>query len=404
MAIAPSPAPVRPDMPLGVMPTPFYERLAALNHYQSWENWNGYAAPSHLDTVEAEYFATRSQATLFDLTPMCKFHISGPDAERVLNRLVTRDVRKLKPGRVGYAVWCDEEGGVIDDGTIFRYGPDDFIFCSQDPQLAWLNDTAWGCDVSVRDVTGEIAALALQGPTSCSILKTLGVGGVETLRPFAVKDFQLNGFDLRISRTGFTGDLGYELWTDNQNALALWDGIVEAAGLHGVRAMGSEALEMVRIEAGFILPHTDFLPANQLLRTNRAVTPFELGLDWLVSFDKPHYNGKRALLALSKTAPKKKLVMIEINGDKPADGSLIYHRKNKEVGMTTSALWSPTTKRNIALAWLEAPHYQDAAKDLWIEIYLQRELRWERLMKQVRIIDRPVFNHPRRSTTPPADF
>ncbi len=394
-------AAARPETAQGLSRSPFHERLAALNHYQRWENWNGYASPASLETVESEYFATRNQATLFDLTPMCKFRIAGPDAEAVMNRLVTRDVRKVKPGRVAYAIWCDDEGGVIDDGTIFRFGPDEFMLCSQDPQLRWLHEIAWGYDVTLSEITHDVAALSLQGPTACATLKRAGLDGIEILRPFAVKEFAVNGMSFRVSRTGFTGDLGYELWIDNRSALALWDLIMTVGG---VRAMGSEALEMVRIEAGFLLPHADFLPANLLMRANRAVTPYELDLDWLVTFEKPHFNGRRALLALSQERPKKKLVMIEIDGDKPAHGALIYHHKKKEVGMVTSALWSPTTKRNIALAWLDAPHFDATARDLWIEIYIQRELRWRRLMKPIRVVDRQVFSHPRRSATPPADY
>jgi aminomethyltransferase len=388
---------------LGLEPGPFHERLVAHNRQQSWVNWMGYASPSVLDNVEFEYFAIRNQSTLFDISPMCKYAITGPDAETVVNRLVTRDIRKLKPGRVAYCIWCDEDGNVVDDGTVFRLSETEFRLCCQEPQLSWLEDIAWGFDVSISDVTRDIAGLALQGPTSCALLKDLGLAGIETLKTFGIAGFEIAGAVVTISRTGFTGDLGYELWMRPADAPKVWDALMDAGKLRGLRVIGYEALEMARIEAGFLLPKVDFLSAQTVLRADRANTPYELCLEWLVALDKPHFNGRRALVDLSKQTPRRKLVAIEIERDKPAHNALVYHRKTREVGMVTSALWSPTCKRNIAYAWLDAPYGQSVTDDLWVEIYLQKEIRWQRRMVRCKLVDKPFFAHPRRAATPPAD-
>jgi aminomethyltransferase len=394
----------RPQMPMGALPAPFHERIAAENFQHSWMNWNGYASPGVLDTAEFEYFAIRNQSTLFDISPMCKFRIKGPDAEAVMNRMVTRDVRKQKPGRVSYVIWCDEDGNVVDDGTLFRRSEDEFLLFCQEPQLLWIKDIAWGFDVEVTEVTHDLAGFAFQGPTTAATLRDLKIKEIETMRPFDIRDIKIAGKKVMISRTGFTGDLGYELVMAPKDALSVWDAVYAAGQLRGVRIIGYEALEMARIEAGFLLPRVDFISSQTNLRVNRARNPFEIGLGWLVTFDKPHYNGKRALQRLAGMAPKRKLVAIEISKDKAAHHALVYHRKTREVGFVTSALWSATTKRNIAYAWLEVPFGQAVKDDLWVEIYLQREIEWQRRMERVMIVERPFFVHPRRTVTPPLNF
>jgi aminomethyltransferase len=393
----------REAVPMGLVPGPFHDRLAALNHQRAWMNWMGVASPVVLDTVEFEYFAIRNQATLFDVSPMMKYRIAGPDAEAVANRLVTRDVTKLAPGRVAYVIWCDEAGNVVDDGTLFRLSATEFRLCCQEPQLVWLDDVASGFDATVEDVSQAIAGLALQGPTSCAVLKDAGLTGIEAMKSFDLKEFRIGAHPVTVSRTGFTGDLGYELWMAPEDALAVWDRLIEAGRLRGIRVIGYEALDMARIEAGFLLPRVDFVSSETHLRPGRARNPFELGLDWLVALDKPQFNGRRALLRLAAEKPRRKLVAIEIDRNKAAHHALVYHAKRREVGFVTSALWSPTLKRNIAHAWVEAPYFE-AGGDLWVEIYLQRELIWERRMARARIVERGFFRHSRRTATPPADW
>jgi aminomethyltransferase len=394
---------LRQPMAMGVVPGPFHDRIAPLNHQQGWMNWMGIAAPTVLDTVEFEYFAIRNQATVFDISPMMKYSIAGPDAETVVNRLITRDIRKVKPGRVTYAIWCDEEGNVVDDGTIFRFADGTFRLCCQEPQMAWLQDVAHGFDVTLADESADVAGLALQGPTSCAVLKDMGLIGVETMKPFDISEFKVKSKAVTVSRTGFTGDLGYELWMAPGDALAVWDHMMAAGHLRGLKVIGYEALEMARIEAGFLLPRVDFVSSQTHTRPGRARNPYELGLDWLVHLDKPHFNGRRALRRLSQERPARRLVTLEISRDKLAHHAYVYHRGRKEVGFVTSALWSPTLKRNIAYAWVDAP-YCFNGNDLSVEIYLQRELIWQRRMARAQIVDRGLFVNPRRTATPPTDF
>jgi aminomethyltransferase len=253
-------------------------------------------------------------------------------------------------------------------------------------------------------VTEQIAALALQGPTSSLILKMLGLTGVDLLKPFDIGHFTLNGYPVMVSRTGFTGDLGYELWIDPANALPFWDALMTAGTGRGIRPIGYQALEMARIEAGFILPNVEFVSAEHTIRLNRDRSPFELGLDWLVDLKKGHFNGRRALLVEKEQGSRQRLVAIEIEGKKPAHHALIYSTEDAEqqIGFVTSALWSPTCKRNIALAMLDAPYF-DGKTEMWAEIYLHRELVWERRMRRCKIVEKPFFAPERRRQTPAPD-
>ena len=385
--------------------TPFHERARALSQLDSFIPWNGYTTVDVFSTVEHEYFAIRNACTLYDLSPMAKYRITGPDALRFMNRLVTRDLAKLKPNRVAYAVWCDDEGHLIDDGTVFRLGESDYRLCAQERQLDWLLDSAIGYEVEIADVTEAIAGLALQGPTSCAVLKKLGLAGVERLKPFDIGTFALEGTELTLSRTGFTGDLGYEVWMDPRDAEGVWDRLMAAGHSRGIRPLGSRALNIARIEAGFLLPNVEFLSAERTLRVGRERSPFELGLDWLVDFEKGHFTGRRALLAKQRDGTRRRLVGLDIEGNKPAHNALVYSARSgrKEIGSVTSAIWSPTCKRNLAYALLDAP-YVAVGTEVWVEIYLNSELSWERRMRSARVVDKPFFAPERRRATPPADF
>ncbi|MBK0399189.1 aminomethyltransferase family protein [Limibaculum sp. M0105] len=390
----------RPRVPSreGLADTPFEPRLRALSTAEDWMDWSGCLSPRALGAVETEYFAIRNQATLFDVSPMHKYRVTGPDAERVVNRLVTRDVARLAPGRVAYVLWCDEDGMVIDDGTLFRLGPQDFRLCCQERQFAWLHDIAWGFDVAIADETGDVAGLALQGPTSHAVLEAAGLA-LPDLRPFGIAEPEPG---LVISRTGFSGDLGYELWLRPEGALALWDRLWVAGADLGLRAIGFAALDIARIEAGFIMAGAEFQPIHRALRPSRGRTPFELGLGHLVDPGKPHFNGRRALLREAARTPRRQLVMLDIEGTKDASGALVYHRGRREAGHATSAVWAPTAKRNIAFAELDARAARSAG--LRAEIYTLKEGRWERTMASATVIDRGVFRPPRARATPPGRF
>jgi aminomethyltransferase len=388
-----------------LLKTPFHERARALSQIDSFIPWAGYTTVDVFTSMEQEYFAIRNACTLYDLTPMVKYRVVGTDAAPYLNRLVTRDLGKLKPDRVSYCVWCNDAGHIIDDGTVFRLGAGEYRICTAERQLDWLLDSAIGFDVDISEVTEEIAALAVQGPTSCAVLKAAGLSGIEKLKPFEVGYFALGGRTLTVSRTGFTGDLGYELWMEPQAAEGVWDALMAAGRSRGIRPIGSQALNVARIEAGFLMPNFDFVSAEHTIRTGRDRSPLELGLGWLVDFNKGHFTGRRALLQEKTQGSRRQLVGLDIAGNKPAHNALLYTDASgkREIGNVTSAIWSPTCKRNIALAMVDAPHFRIGAT-VWAEIYLNRELVWERRMSRAQIVERPFFAPERRRATPPAEF
>ncbi len=384
-------------------PSPFHARVDAFNRVKSWTSWNGYQTARVFDTLASEYFAIRSTCSVMDMTAMEKYRISGPDALMFLNRLVVRDISKLKPGRVTYVVWCNDEGRVLDDGTIFHLGDAGYRLCSQHHQLDWLIISSLGMDVTIEQETHAIAALAVQGPTSCSVLMAAGVSGLAQLRPFEILDTAIDGVDVMISRTGFTGDLGYELWVDPAHALTLWDAIfsVRERGLYEVRPIGLDALEMVRIEAGFVMPGDDFNTAEAAVRADHDRSPYELGLGWVVSFDKPYFTGRRALQNERSRPIRRRLVKLSVEGNKlPADSFLYDGIKGQRIGAIKNVIWSPILKANLAIADIEYTKGV-AAREIWAEIYYQKELEWQVTWAQCFIKEKPFWSHPRRLQTPP---
>jgi aminomethyltransferase len=386
-----------------VFPSPFHSRQSELNDNKVWSRWFDYLSVPAYTCPSMEYFAGRNACAVFDLTPMTKHRITGPDALPFLNRLVTRDVAKIRPGRVGYAVWCDDEGQVIDDGTIFHMREGDYRLCSQEHQIDWLTINKIGFDVTIVEDTHDVAGLALQGPTSCAALKRMGLAGVENIAPFGLAHFDFEGTELMVSRTGYTGDLGYELFIDPDYAEALWDRLFEAGKLHNIKPMGSDALELLRIEAGYILAGVEFMPAMQTVRPGHTRSPFELGLGWLVDFNKANFNGRRALLAEKETGSRYRLVRLDIEDNKPANHSYVFDMKKKNIGWVTSATWSPSAKKNIALATVDMPHGK-VGEEMLVEIYYQRELKWSRKMAKAVVVKDAFWDPPRRRQTPPADF
>jgi aminomethyltransferase len=395
------------EVPQGRLRSPFYSRLEKLDRLNAWHEWKGYTSADALYDADLEYFAIRNSTGVFDLTPMTKYRIKGPDSLAFVDRLVTRDMTKIKPGRVAYAVWCNDRGQVIDDGTLFHLREGEYRLCSQERHLAWLRAAAIGMDVSIDEETDEIAALAVQGPTSYSVMQNLGLEGIADLKPFGLMHFDFEGTELMVSRTGFTGDLGYELWIAKPKAEPLWDALFEAGRLHGIRAIGTHALDLARIEAGFLTAGVDFLPADATVRSGRARSPFELGLDWLVDFTKPNFNGRRALAEEKRRGSTWQLVKLGIEGNKPAHHSYIYRKarggRRQQIGFITSACWSPVCKQNIALGTVHAPH-GEPGNELLVEIYYQREMHWSRVMAKASVVAKPFWDPPRRRATPPGPF
>lgn len=381
--------------------TPFHARTEAACKTHAWANWGGYRTVTTFEDLAMEHSAIRNTATLYDLCPMIKYRVEGPDAVAFLNRLTPRNVAKLRVGSVHYTLWCDDAGHLLDDGTLFRLTETHFRLCCQERHLPWLLDSAYGFDMTVTEETEDIAALSLQGPTSAEILRRAGIG-IDALKPFRMMEVPFGHGSLMISRTGFTGDLGYELWTTPDLALPLWDRLMEAGHLHGLRPIGSDALNIARLEAGFIITGYDFIPAQVCLREDRLRTPLEMGLSWLIDWEKGHFTGRNALLKQRETGPKWAFVGLEIDGNIPADGAILYRAQKHEAGVVTGACWSPTLKRNIALAQVRADLVKSS--DLWAEIYALRELHYAKMMMRAKVVDRPFYTPARRTLTPPARF
>jgi aminomethyltransferase len=384
--------------------THFHPREAALNIREAWSSWNGYRFAEHYYDAEYEYFCVRNTCGTYDICPMQKYHVHGRDAEAMLNRMVTRDITKLPVNRVTYVVWCTDEGRMVDDGTIFRLADDEFMLTCGSPCSAWLRMSAFGfSEATVTDKTDEIAALSLQGPTACAVLKKMGLDGIEQAKPFDILYFPFHGDTLMVSRTGFTGDLGYELWVNPELALNMWDELYAAGEDYGIQPYGEEATNMARLEAGFIMPDMEFNEALKTVHFEHDQTPFELNLGWLVDFNKPHFNGRAALLKEKDRGPKYTLTRLDIEGNKPAEHSCLYGNKrcSKEIGYITSAMWSPAAKANIALAMIRTDCLKSA---IWAEIYYEKELRQYSKVARCTVMNKPFWAPARARATPAGDY
>ena len=382
--------------------SPFYDFFAAQEAGGNWYNWNGYKSPTILSDEELEYFSIRSTCSVFDITPLNKYRIVGPQAEEFLNKLTVRNVSKQNVATVKYTLWCDQQGFVIDDGTLFRFSDSDFRLCSQEKHLPWLIDTSHGFDVEIIDESKGICGISLQGPTSAAILRLLDVNGIDNLKPFHLTQTKISNIPVMISRTGFTGDLGYEIFMKNGVAHKFIERVWNAGTNYGLTAIGYNALNMARIEAGYIVANIDFISSDHAVRPNRCRRPDDLGLGWLVDLKKGFFNGKRAILKSKfEDSSAFKIYALEIDGKEPAEGSIIYYNKKDEVGTVTSAIWSPMTKKSIALAQLKLGSSKSEMENLWVEIYSLKELQYHKLMKKVSIVKPPFINLARRFSCPP---
>ena len=390
---------------VAVKTTPFYKKQKELDFVNQWHRWQEYTVPDVLNDVTVEYFAIRNSASVFDITPMSKYKIHGPDALDFMNRLLPRDMTQLNVGRVAYTVWCDDQGMVIDDGTVFRIAEDEYWLCAQERQLEILKRNAIGFDIEYQEITDDVAALSFQGPVTCKILKNAGFTGIEKLKMFDLKFFDFPGGKIMISRSGYTGDLGYELWVDNSQAEAIWDTLFEAGKHYNVCAIGLDALEVARVEAGLIAAGIEFSPANETIRPGHAKSPYELGLGWLVKLDKSAvFNGRRALIKEKQHGSRYRFVRLDVDGNKTASNAYLFDSENgKNIGYVSSAAWAPTAKKNIALGFVDMPHGKPGDQ-IWAEIYYMKELKWNTRWAKCTVMKEPAWNPPRKTLTPPADF
>ena len=338
---------------------------------QAWRRWAGFVVASSYElNHEREYHAVRSAAALFDVSPLYKYLIRGRDAARLLDRIVTRDVMKCKVGQVLYTPWCDARGKVIDDGTVSRLEETTFRMTAADPTMRWLHLNAAGLDVAIEDVSEKTAALSLQGPNARAILELASGQELAGLRYFRLTSGKIRGVPVTISRTGYTGDLGFEIWADAARSLAVWDALIEVGTPYGITPAGMLALDLARNEAGLLLIEVDYVSAHHALIEAQTSTPFELSLGWTVALDKNQFNGRDALIAEHARGPAWRFMGIEVDWDSLerlyADvglppklpttawrASVPIYVGGLQVGYATSGCWSPLLKRYIALAHLE---------------------------------------------------
>ncbi len=352
-------------MPIG---TPFHSRTAALCVSQNWRTWSGYYVASSYDVMhDYEYHAIRNSAGLIDVSPLYKYSIRGRDALKLVNRVITRDAAKCAVGQALYSCLCEDDGAVIQDGTLFRLGEQHFRFHLADPSLRWLKLNALGMDVSIEEVSEQIAALALQGPNALKILQKIVDVELGQLRFFRFTPGKIGDAPVIVSRTGYTGDLGYEIWLDANHAEQIWDLLAEQGKSFGIKPAGMLALDVARLEAGFILLEVDYIGAEKAIIAAQRYSPFEIGLGWTVDLKKDHFVGSDKLRELNKHGPERQIVGLEINlGDYeylfgqvglPPQfplvawrGGVPVYKDERQVGHATTGAWSPALKKYIALA------------------------------------------------------
>jgi aminomethyltransferase len=389
--------------------TPFHPRTAALCVSHAWRRWAGYIAASSYElTHEREYHAIRSAAGLLDISPLYKYRVHGRDAVRLLDRMVTRDVARAAVGQVLYTPWCDAAGKVLDDGTVARLGHETFRLTSADPTLRWLEANATGLDVILEDVSESTAALALQGPNSRAILQELVDIDLDNLKYFGISPTTLRSFPVTISRTGYTGDLGYEIWLDAADALGVWDALIEAGTPHGITPAGLAALDLARVEAGLMLLDVDYVSARKALIEAQTSTPFELDLAWTVRLDKSHFVGKPALVREARNGPQWQFTGVEMEWDSlervyaeaglapqlPSAAwraSVPLYADGQQAGYATSGGWSPLLKKYIALA-----HLQSRWKDPGTTLEMELTVEHRRKRAAARVVGKPFFNPERK--------
>ncbi len=389
--------------------TPFHPCTAPLNKSLAWRHWGGYFAASCYDDFhQPEYAAIRNGAAVIDVSPLLKYRISGRDAATLLDRVVTRDISKFQPGRVLYTPWCDDQGKMLQEGTLLRFDDNSFQFNAAEPALGWLHTSAHGLEVEIEDRSASQAALAVQGPRSRALLQAVCAADIEGLKFFRHTRGILAGAEVVISRTGFTGDLGYELWLDAEDAPSIWQALMAAAPAHGARPCGMLAMDISRVEAGFILIGVDYQPAEQVQIPSQLSSPYELGLGWAVKLDKQvACNGHQALAQEQSKGSAWSLVGLEIAwepleelyasaGLMPELPSVAWrdpvpvYAEGRQVGRATSGCWSSLLKKYIALASVET-HWSRLGSELEMEITVD----YSRRRAPARVVETPFFRPER---------
>lgn len=353
--------------------SPFHERTTALNETGLWSHWSGRLAVEKYQLSEkAEYVSVRNAAGMFDVSPLFKYRFGGPGAERFLAGVMARDPRTLKPGEAHYALWCDDRGYLVEDGVLLRHAEDEFVLTAAEPNLAYFQDLAGPRDrVVIEDISDAWAVLALQGPRSRMLLERLDKA-IGKLAYFGHGKANIGGHKVNVSRTGFTGDLGYEIWCRTEDALDVWDAVWEVTRGHGVVPFGLQALYMTRIEAGLLLLDVDFANSRFAWTDADRATPFELGLGWAlrgIEEGDRHFIGRNALrreLATGSGRFRTTGIVVDYGdwnrlhdeaGLLPAmdhvpvqEEQYLYDDAGMQIGYATSFMYSPVLQRHIGIA------------------------------------------------------
>ena len=393
-------------MPIG---TPFHSRTSALCTSHNWRTWSGYLVASSYDVLhDYEYHAIRNAAALIDVSPLFKFDVRGQDALRLVNRVITRDAMKCAVGQAIYTCLCDAEGKVIQDGTVFRLAEDHYRFHLADPGLRWLKLSGVGMEVSIQEVSEQVAALALQGPNSLRILQQVVDAKLDQLRFFRFTFANVGGVPAIISRTGYTGDLGYEVWVGSEHAERVWDVLMEAGQGFGIRPAGMLALDVARLEAGFILLEVDYIGVEKALTPSQKYTPFEIGLGWTVDLKKEYFVGLRELRNECERGASRQVVGLEIDlrdyehlyqqvGLPPQipltawRSAVPVYKETRQVGHATTGAWSPILKKYIALATVGKEYVEPGTR-----VDFEVTVEYRRKTVSSIVVKLPFFDPPRK--------
>ena len=392
------------------IPSPFHTRTAALCESHEWRDWAGYLAaglyePSH----EREYFAIRNSAALIDVSPLFKYELRGPEAERAANRIFTRDVSRCQIGQVMYTPWCDDDGKVIDDGTVARLSEDAYRITAAENNLTWFQDCVFGLQAEINDISSQLAALALQGPNSRKILEDMFTGFyLEPLPYYRLVHGSMVGIPVTVSRTGYTGDLGYELWVASEDSEALWDLLIEKGRGYGITPTGILALDIARIEAGLIMLQVDYISSRKAYIEDQKSSPYEIGLGWAVDLKKDDFIGRKALLAEKKAGSRWKLVGLEVEwtslealyaqvdlapqlAGRASRSAVPIYREESQIGYATSHTFSPILKKYIALGTLESQHAKPGTA-----VQVEFTVEHVRQRADASVVNLPFFNPLRK--------
>jgi aminomethyltransferase len=391
--------------------TPFHSRTSQYCTSLLWKQWAGYHAVRSYDTChEREYFALRHAAGLIDVTALYKYEVIGKDAAAFLSRVMVKDINRLGVGRVTYLCWCDDDGKVLDDGTVTRISEDHFRVTAAEASFAWLCRNSRGFSVTIEDSSEQLGALALQGPTSRDILVASGAVEATDLRYFRHTTSRIGDVDVHITRTGYTGDLGYEVWVPNADAVVVYEALMAAGKPHRIQPAGLDAMDVTRVEAGFIMNGVDYYSANHCFLESRKSTPYELGLGWSVDLERDPFVGQLALQAEKQRGSDWATVGLVYNWDEyealfaevalpPAVSGVAWREPvpiydamgGRQIGYATSGAWSPTLKKLLALATVES-----AYKPLGSRVRIEVTVEFARKTVGAEVSAMPFFNPPRK--------